>query len=367
MELTEEQDSLENRNRVSRTIYVRNIRSDVDEERFKRHFSEIGSVVYCKIIEDPSRFTVYGYVEFANRQAAQKALAMDGDIFAGLQLKLSPSTTAIKIPKKLRDGLEAMAEYRKRGVDTALEVLSAKAKLVNNETGLLEMVKDIERGCGNTPETGLYVDVEGISLSRDGQACLVQIYFTRSAYVYLIDLIEFPSAFNAQKFALKKIFEGESHCKVIFDPRNDVDALYHQFKVYPRNVTCLQLADVASRRAQEQTVEFVSGLVRVMEKCIKLPVEQLNMVKAIKAVGSELFQPEHGGSYAVFLERPLRQEIINYSSIDVFFFPCLVEKLWTPLSDEWKYWVVRESKIRVDAHQDPNYISTGRQRAIAPI
>ena len=55
---------------------------------------------------------------------------------------------------------------------------------------------------------------------------------------------------TASGTSLKTILESTEIEKVWFDPRNDVDALFHQFGVYPRRIFDLQLAEVAERRCK---------------------------------------------------------------------------------------------------------------------
>ena len=51
---------------------------------------------------------------------------------------------------------------------------------------------------------------------------------------------------TAQGTSVKWILEEQTIRKVWFDPRNDVDALYHQFGILPKGIFDLQIAEVAS-------------------------------------------------------------------------------------------------------------------------
>lgn len=97
----------------------------------------------------------------------------------------------------------------------------------------------------------LYLDFEGIRLCRDGQLCLGQLTFPSSPTIYLLDYVVLPNIMTVATptgTSLKSLFESSAWQKVLFDPRSDVDALYHQFNVMPQNVLCLQLCDLALRR-----------------------------------------------------------------------------------------------------------------------
>lgn len=48
--------------------------------------------------------------------------------------------------------------------------------------------------------------------------------------------------------------------------------------------------------------------------------------EAIKKKGIQLFAPERGGSYAVFNQRPMRDEVVEYCVQDVIYLPKLFAK-----------------------------------------
>lgn len=103
-----------------------------------------------------------------------------------------------------------------------------------------------------TPEDlrTLYMDFEGIDLSRFGKIFIGQLVIKSSKKVYLLDFIEFPDLLQSKHCGttLKEILEKDAWKKVFFDPRNDIDALYHLHNVLPQNVLCLQIADIAIDR-----------------------------------------------------------------------------------------------------------------------
>ena len=89
-------------------------------------------------------------------------------------------------------------------------------------------------------------------------------------------------------------------------------------------------------------------------------------VVAIKARGLKLFAPELGGSYDVFLERPLRPEIVAYCCADVAYFGVLEARLFTCLPPVRQEWVRQQSDARVAWCLKPTY-TQGRHNAVAPV
>jgi len=112
------------------------------------------------------------------------------------------------------------------------------------------------------------------------------------------------------------LMEDASITKVWFDPRNDVDALYHQFGVFPTGIFDLQLAEVADRRARGLNVGFVQGLGKVLWNCTKLTMEQKKFSDRINVLGKNLFEPQNGGNYEIFQHRPLNPVIMVYAAHD---------------------------------------------------
>jgi hypothetical protein len=78
-----------------------------------------------------------------------------------------------------------------------------------------------------------------------------------------------------------------------------------------------------------------------------------------------LFKPEYGGSYKVFEQRPIPNDIISYCVGDVQYLP----KLWSRFrsnTDRWRDVVNKETRKRVEASQKPEYQPHGPGRTLAP-
>ncbi|KAK1958643.1 hypothetical protein LY78DRAFT_726387, partial [Colletotrichum sublineola] len=97
----------------------------------------------------------------------------------------------------------------------------------------------------------LFLDLEGVSLSRHGSISLMTIFIPSKKHVYLVDVHALQSsAFSTATddgTTLKTILESPTITKVFFDVRNDSDALFHHFAVNLRGIEDVQLMENAVR------------------------------------------------------------------------------------------------------------------------
>lgn len=83
----------------------------------------------------------------------------------------------------------------------------------------------------------LYIDLEGHDLCRDGRISLVSIFAEPLQQTFLIDVhtlgeLAFTTLSTAsEEQTLKTLLQDPSVPKVLFDCRNDADALYNIYKV----------------------------------------------------------------------------------------------------------------------------------------
>ena len=175
----------------------------------------------------------------------------------------------------------------------------------------------------------LFVDLEGDNLGRSGTLSILQILLLTKPHVYLIDCLKLRAdafeARNSKGTNLKDILESSEIKKAIFDVRNDSAALYHQYGISLAGVEDIQLMELATRDRRRR---FVSGLAKCIEFDLALtPTERLHCLE-LKQQGRRLFEPSLGGSYAVFGERPLKEEVMKYCVQDV----CILPVAWNTYS-----------------------------------
>ena len=88
--------------------------------------------------------------------------------------------------------------------------------------------------------------------------------------------------------------------------------------------------------------------------------------KQAKEKGKKLFKAEHGGSYEVFNQRPIPEDIISYCVGDVRYLPELRDRFWKTQTFRWRDLVDQESMKRVSASQKSDYQPYSLDRAVSP-
>jgi len=232
---------------------------------------------------------------------------------------------------------------------------------------LLKLLRHLEflvGGGTNGHEVTIAVDFEGVKLCRHGALCLVQMTLSDDpTLVYVLDIhVLGKRAFTMMTpdgTCMKGILENEAIRKVWFDPRNDVDALYHQFDILPKGIFDLQLAEVADRRNRGLNVHFVQGLYKCLTQCPALQSEQKVFAEKINSLGKSLFEPLNGGQYEIFQQRPLNPVILVYAAHDSRYMLLLYEQYLSSIGEHWARKVNRAGEIRArwclnPTHMDPN-------------
>jgi len=111
---------------------------------------------------------------------------------------------------------------------------SSSFTVVDRDLALSDMI-DILVGLPVNPPS-IYVDLEGINLSRQGTISILQLYVLPKDHTYLIEVHQLQhmvfstTGYHSGK-CLKAILEAKDIRKVFFDVRNDSDALFHHFQI----------------------------------------------------------------------------------------------------------------------------------------
>lgn len=212
-----------------------------------------------------------------------------------------------------------------------------------------------------TTEPVIGVDLEGMALSRFGPLCLVQLCLGEDpSTVFVVDVhVLGRLAFDLctpDGWSLRSVFASPKIVKVWFDPRNDTDALYHQFGVTVDRCFCLQLAEVAYRRSRNISVHFVLSLPKTLSIYHIHSQEQKVFAEAIENTAKSIYRPESGGHYAAFQARPLHPSLLIYAAHDAHDLLALFGFMLSQLEWDWMVAVADQSAIRAEwwkrEHQD---------------
>lgn len=190
----------------------------------------------------------------------------------------------------------------------------------------------------------IYIDLEGVKLSRFGTSSILQILVYPTNITHLIDahtleVTSFSTAGSTGE-TLESILEAATIPKVIFDIRRDSDALYAHFGIKLGGVQDLQLMELSGRPAYRK--RRVNGLAKCVNLDLELNEADKKIWKEIKEKGLELVAPERSRSYEVFNARPLPEIVKLYCIQGVQYMPTLWDR---ELSLDFEYLLFFGSKM----------------------
>eukprot|EP00967_Tisochrysis_lutea_P106509 scaffold163398_cov35-Tisochrysis_lutea.AAC.1 len=224
---------------------------------------------------------------------------------------------------------------------------------------LIDRVDELAAYVGQLLSQGapVAIDFEGVDLCREGQLCLVQLAPLGSPAV-LVDVVTLGSAAFSHG-RLKELLESTEVMKVGYDGRADSDAL-NVLGVRMRHFFDIQVlyCTLRDKRAGRKD-RYLKGLMWALDEL--LPPSEAAVLKAIKEEGNKLFAPERGGSYDVWLRRPLPHALIRYAVADVQYLHRMRME-WAHAAEESLVLQIATSRIEQTLN-DPEP-AKGRKKAI---
>ena len=205
-------------------------------------------------------------------------------------------------------------------------------RFVDSDTGLQGAISELKLKIaeGNTL---LAVDCEGNSLSREGALTIITVATEEKVYIFDVQKLG-QATFSS---GLGAILEDESRKKLMFDCRQDSDALWHQFKVKLSGVLDVQLLEVIYRR--ENPSAFTTNTANTAQsssnnkrggrrnrrsqrtdeiekiygfgRCVELYLQDEKLIK-IKDKGKRLLEKDK----ELWTKRPLTDDLIQYCVVD---------------------------------------------------
>jgi len=237
--------------------------------------------------------------------------------------------------------------------------------LIDTCTAVASLVDSISDLPKHPPS--IYVDLEGVNLSRHGTISILQLFVLPANQTYLVDIHTLGEAAFLTRAAnghtLKAILESDAIPKAFFDVRNDSDALYSHFGISLAGICDIQLMELATRSFSKRCV---NGLAKCMERDLSMTTRERQIWMATKETGIRLFAPERGGSYEVFNIRPMPEGIRQYCMQDVQFLPRLWQHYFSKLTPRWAIRVEDAAKDRVKLSQTATFVGKGRHMALGP-
>jgi hypothetical protein len=202
---------------------------------------------------------------------------------------------------------------------------SDDSQLIDNEIALNDAISELNQ-YKQTSNNLLAVDCEGVSLSRKGELTILSIATREKAYLF--DVLKIGKAIFSG--GLPEILEDSTQEKLMFDCRQDSDALWHQFNVKLAGVLDLQLLEIMYRRENptsesvkpspktkfgryKRRSQFTDQVENIYgyRRCLELYIEDDKLIEA-KDSGGKLFKINN----KAWKVRPLSETLIQYCVAD---------------------------------------------------
>ncbi|XP_063447958.1 piRNA biogenesis protein EXD1-like [Mytilus trossulus] len=167
------------------------------------------------------------------------------------------------------------------------------------------------------------LDCEGVDLSRFG--CVTMVNVGTKDMVYLIDVLKIgDSVFDD---GLRSILENNTIEKLMFDCREDADALFHLHKVNLDGVLDVQLLELSNRIYRNGYTILGS-----LEKCLQNFLSDDTLLR-LKKQGRETMLNTNN----IWKDRPLSESMLKYAAVDVLALFKLYDKFKNRMThNTWK-------------------------------
>ncbi|KAH8701215.1 ribonuclease H-like domain-containing protein, partial [Phaeosphaeriaceae sp. PMI808] len=130
------------------------------------------------------------------------------------------------------------------------------SSLIDTRAAVASLVDSISDLPKHPPS--IYVDLEGVNLSRHGTISILQLFVLPANQTYLVDIHTLREAAFLTRATngktLKAILESDDIPKAFFDVRNDSDALYSHFGISLAGICDIQLMELATRSFSKSSV-----------------------------------------------------------------------------------------------------------------
>jgi exonuclease 3'-5' domain-containing protein 1 len=251
-------------------------------------------------------------------------------------------------------------------ITNTIRIHSMSSEIVDTVEKVRQLIFVIETTQPQPPF--LFIDLEGVNLSRQRSVAIMQILVPPQKKVYLLDVhvlkgLAFNTPGGANGLTLKDVLESDKYAKVFFDVRNDSDALHAHYQIKLRGVVDLQVMESATRNPRGK---FLKGLAKCIGESGGMGAWEQMEWQRVKNTGVNLFAPEKGGRYVVFQERPLSPVIAKYCAQDVLCMPALLQAYARKLRGVLAMQVQQKTVERIASSQSPTFNGKGQHMALGP-
>ncbi|CAC5411180.1 EXD1 [Mytilus coruscus] len=186
------------------------------------------------------------------------------------------------------------------------------------------------------------LDCEGVELSRFG--CVTMVNIGTRDMVYLIDVLMIGN--NVFDDGLRSILENTTIEKLMFDCREDADALFHLHKVKLDGILDVQLLELSNRIYRHGYTILGS-----LEKCLQNFLSDDTLLQMKKQGRQTMLRTTN-----IWRNRPLSESMLKYAAVDVLALFQLYDKFkYRMANNTWKAassLYCDNKRTRVRTHRD---------------
>ena len=241
-------------------------------------------------------------------------------------------------------------------MSTELECIET---IIVDSVALLQSVIE-EVGNLRTDTPTLFIDLEGVQLSRHGSVSIMSIYATPRKRIYLIDIYRLGgdafSTVTSDGSSLKSVLESSVILKGFFDVRHDSNALFSHYGICVAGIRDVQLMELGTRKGPKT---YLASLAACVEKDSTISTSKKKEWETTKRNTKRLYDPAVRGRYEIFNDRPIRPDIVRYCAGDVALLPDLFHqynaKLCSPGEKFWEMHILEATKERIKFSQSPKF------------
>ncbi|EXJ71468.1 uncharacterized protein A1O5_05276 [Cladophialophora psammophila CBS 110553] len=236
--------------------------------------------------------------------------------------------------------------------------------LIDNKDALEVFVSEIQ-GISNDPPS-FYIDAEGSNLGRFGTMDLLQVHVLPLHETFIVDVFTLGhAAFDTifQGNSLRMLLQSPSIPKVIFDVRNDSDAMFHHYNIALSGVVDLQMMEYFQENRSSRNL---ASLRHCIEHDATLSPEEIRRWSEVKA---SVLHPRRDNADPKNLpsqRRPLDENLIFYAAGDVEHLPLLHRAYCQRLTEEGWQAVHIETGRRLRRSMQPSYDTESKQKGKGP-
>jgi ribonuclease D len=171
--------------------------------------------------------------------------------------------------------------------------------------------ENIFQGASPAAPKVVAVDLEGINLSRTGKICIVQVATLDESFLFDIATLKEEGIDSLRHH----ILENPLLLKVLFDCRQDVDALYYQYKKCHITPICDLQVGMVLKFLPADRRRFLIGMAKCFgEEKLRLFTQADMAIK--EQVAGKTFDNK-GGDPELWAKRPVDSALVAYAAVDV--------------------------------------------------